>query len=479
MTRAASVSVQPASTSNPTLYDDWENVNTINLNGGGCIDSPWYDGGTDTPNIPWSYCTDIKKADGWKMLLHTIIDSGYAGHNRMLFYNEKTGTFKGFYYNRAQIQNQSLLWTMKSAAPTSIFLRNQFTQEPLNTTNQMVTTSNIVKTSRHQFNPLNPGWNAFSFEFPYGSTYKSPTIDLFGAHVSVSEINLNGNYSGEVIIPFPTGSSQSLLSSVLSAVTSIASGISGFGFVSSAFSSLVWDIDTALSLMGTLFGSRTWLVKRGSGVVNIKATSSGNIALNGNSVTENEGTIPLLLFDIRNLNGNRDIGVWNMATTPRFTVKKVGQMYPLNPEPCDTCFANAGPVKNFTDSDIVMNPDLASSIRRVNITGYNLFVQGSPDFASGLNLDGTKISNECYLTDLGFTAPNYGGHTTIPGREPLYAYSLANNFPNLKVNITVEIEYNDGTMVTSSRNFDTDVTLEDNRAQFMSQNRQYSVIFLN
>jgi hypothetical protein len=71
LTRALSANY--SSISNPTLHRNWENVDTIYLNGGGQIDAPWIVKEGNSMNIPENYRTDIKKEDGWIMLSHTLL----------------------------------------------------------------------------------------------------------------------------------------------------------------------------------------------------------------------------------------------------------------------------------------------------------------------------------------------------------------------------------------------------------------------
>ena len=80
------------STTNPTLLNDWENVQMISLNTSGNhnVTVPWANG--TASSLSESFRKDIKKGDGWVMLFHTFKQKGLdEKQNYMCFYNQFTG----------------------------------------------------------------------------------------------------------------------------------------------------------------------------------------------------------------------------------------------------------------------------------------------------------------------------------------------------------------------------------------------------
>jgi hypothetical protein len=84
------------SVSNPELIDNWENLKSVTLNSGSVVIPPWRNGSESA--IPYDMSTDIKKADGWNLLFHSLQKVGLNdGQNYMMFYNEQKGVMKIFY----------------------------------------------------------------------------------------------------------------------------------------------------------------------------------------------------------------------------------------------------------------------------------------------------------------------------------------------------------------------------------------------
>lgn len=105
------------STSNPSLLNNWENLNTIYIpndnNKLQNITAPWSANGPIT-TLDEHFRKDIKKEDGWTMLFHTFKDAmSDQGQSYMVFYNLFTGVLKVFYYSDA-IDGTNTQWFLKS-----------------------------------------------------------------------------------------------------------------------------------------------------------------------------------------------------------------------------------------------------------------------------------------------------------------------------------------------------------------------------
>ena len=439
LTRA--LSANDSSISNPTLHRDWENVNTIYLNGGGQIDAPWLVKEGNSMNIPENYRTDIKKEDGWIMLSHTLLSQSSSEPNYILLYNPNRGIVKGFYYNLENIKNQSFIWVMEATNPTSIFSSNTLIQNPLNTTNSYTTTSNIVESSQFSFGALNQGWNAFSFELPYGTTNNAPIIAIKGYNNESSTVTLSGTYSGEVIIPITSTQSSdasSIISAIKGALSAVSSVVPGLGSVNQA-------VSVASSILGN-----TSLFKSKTSITNIRATSSGKINLTGNSFTEFGGTATSINnIDLKKLNNNNELGLWGLSSNPVIT-------YPetviANPESENyygeiTYYrANLNYDTPNIKSLITINPLIKNNITSYSVT-YNFFSQDASLFINTTNATNYHTTDFYYYLD--YPAYNSNSRYTF-----LYNTNRVQDaLDPILMNITVTFTYNDGSSFISSRVF--------------------------
>jgi hypothetical protein len=439
LTRA--LSANDSSISNPTLHSNWENVDTIYLNGGGQIDAPWIVKGGNSMNIPENYRTDIKKEDGWIMLSHTLLSQSSSEPNYILLYNPNRGIVKGFYYNLENIKNQSFIWVMEATNPTSIFPSNTLIQNPLNTTNSYATTSNIVESSQFSFGALNQGWNAFSFELPYGTTNNAPIIAIKGYNNESSTVTLSGTYSGEVIIPI-TSTQSSSASSIVSAIKTALSAVASSDPVLSS-------INQAVSVASSILGS-TSLFKSKTSITNIRATSSGKINLTGSSFTEFGGTATSINdIDIKKLNNSNELGLWSLNSNPVITYPGTVVVDPISVE-------SNGKINyyeaylNYNEPNIksliTINPLVKNKISNYNVE-YTLFSQSALSFINKTNATNYHTTEfYYYLQDHSYNSNS--GYTFLYD-----ASGVKEALDSVLINITVTFTYNDGSSFISSRVF--------------------------
>jgi len=467
LTKALSADEQ--SISNPNLHEDWENITTVKLNSGGEIDAPWVVKGGNSMNIPLNYRTDIKKEDGWIMLSHTLLNQSSLEPNYILLYNKNTGIIKGFYYNRDNIKNQSFLWVLESQNPTSIFLSNATIQEPFNTLNNYMTSSNIVENSNFDYGQLNQGWNCFSFELPYGSINNSPIISIKGYNNENSSLKLSGTYSGEVVIP--------VTSEEPSGLKSLVTNIGKIVGTASAIIPQLKTVSTAISVASGIMGA-TSLYKSKTKVTNIRATSSGKIQLDGTSFTLFGGaSTSINNIDLRKLNGNNELGVWNLKKIPSITINKYAiGLQKMEPEIGDndlvTIYRQIDLAPTIDKSFIEINPSLLPLIKDYNVSTDYFFCKNWNSMLSAI--DYTQLSTNWYCSKI----PN--GRIEIKHTYNRSSYQFNNNrpvvpylsymreFPETYVNIQVEIEFNDGNIFNSSRVYKLNGQIIDNTKDILS-----------
>lgn len=459
-TRALSID-QP-SISNPTLHDDWENVSTIYLNGGtSSISAPWVNEEGGSNIIPLNYREDIKKEDGWIMLSHTILDQSSAEPNYILLYNKKRGIVKGFYYNPINIMNPTFMWVLEADQPTSVFPPNDLIFGPVNTTSQYTTSSNISSDSPYNFGGLQQGWNAFSFELPYGSINNSPVVTIKGYNDLLTEVILNGDYSGEVIIPVPREDSSGL--------SSFLSSMKGLFGVASKIIPALSTVEEAVGVVGAVLG-QTSLGKSEAGVTNIRATASGKINLTGTSFAQFTGAAtPIGNITLRRLNGNTDLGLWNLSETPTYNYDKYTRLF-LKPNSGSTYLGTVRVSGNIV-SKIVVNPEVSNQISNIEVVNTQFFYK---DRNTSLDFSTEEIEGR-YFTDFEFQ--RYSDILIEPGKFYIF-FANAPAPIQASVNIVVKFTFNDGSTFLSSRNFETRFNMVDNSDEVEFWENKATVVIL-
>lgn len=258
----------------------------------------------------------------------------------------------------------------------------------------------------------------------------------------------SGDYSGEVIIPIPK-EDKSGLNSVMS-------------FLESAVKLVSPTAGKAISYMGMLFGE-TSLYKSKSSITNIRAKSSGTIELEAKSFFDLNGyTVFSAELNLKELNGNKDMGLWTLSKNPVFTYDKYSN---LNQESLDASgrYVFRGQLNTTYDIDVIISPHIKPLIKSYSIESIQFFYE-SEYKTPNMKFITEKISDnyDRYTTNLQFL--KYGNYVnTTDFTRLLCIYS--NNIPALSklcVNITVKFNYTDGSEFISNRNFRPDFIEKDN-----------------
>ncbi|MDU1904695.1 MAG: hypothetical protein E6772_07920 [Dysgonomonas sp.] len=456
------VMVSPAlgilSESNPTLYDDWENLSTVYLNDGRSINAPWNYGVEYAPDFPENYGTDIKKEDGWAMLTHTMRDLNSAAPNYILLYNKNRGLLKVFYFNTDAVLNNSLVWSVEANNPTSILPRNTLIQELFNSTNKYATTSNIINESSSNFGQLNMGWNMFTLELPYGETANNPILAIRAYNKHTTSIQLGGTFAGEVTVKIPKDS-DSPMSSLMSALGKIP-GVKNIP----AFSA----VKEATSFLGKFGNSSLFKSKKDTMVV--KGTTSGKIELTGTSFDEFGGAVfALPNINIKALNNNEPLGLWALRETPDFLYNR----YSLTSSSSDGYYSAL--IELMCDrlkQSVVVNPAVQDLIKSYGVR-VDLFMtrNPSPDY------ENTQFADDYYgLKSWVLTTINKTGHTYhYPGEGPYSLILVLDHIlsDDLYATFTVDFIYHDGSTFTSTRNYKINTTPYDNWYDIENKVRPY------
>lgn len=496
------------SKSNPELFTNWENVASVNLNGGGIIDVPWVDVPGNNMNIPDMFRFDIKKEDSWEILYHTLIDEKSYEPNYILFYNKKAGILKGFYYNLNNENNQNFYWVLEASDPSYYIPTNTLAQNYQK--NKFITTTNVViHNSIEDVGHLNAGWNAFSFELPYGYGENSNLkVSIYGYNEEKSNIKLNGEFTGIVNIPIGATDNGGVLSTLSKFTKSISSVLSAYSSISgfigkSAVSKILSSGANKASSASKFFQSSSSLFSK-TGTVNLQGTINGTLKLTGSSTITKSG----LVKSINNVPLTKDeIGLWTMRKPTLYSLNYFILKFPrksglqstvfhkLSCDPDDNSgFLTTSKNNLSLDSYIVINPSMKDEIESFKIVEASVF--GLKDFfipyvfKNDESKDGVLSTNYTYYPTKGVFFSNYLGRkieteSNYLDEEQLYHYyrrngsflefqvDLANSvygfnetslmitFNNslvdadmdAMINVVVEFTYKDGYSFISSRNY--------------------------
>lgn len=415
------------SKSNPDLFLNWENLTSVNLNGGGKIDAPWVAVPGNSMNIPDNFRFDIKKEDSWEMLYHTLTDEASLEPNYILFYNRKTGTIKGFYYSPAYENNQNFYWVLEASQPSYTIPANTLVQNYEK--NKFVTTTNVINHSYiSEIGHLNAGWNAFSFELPYGYGDNSNlTASIFGYNEEKSDIQLKGKYSGVVNIPKEVADDGSILSTIGKYTKSASSILSAYskvvGFLGDkGLSKALSSISDKGSSVAKFFKSVSSLFSK-TKTINIQGTMHGTMEVNGSSTISKSG----LVKSINNIPFNKEeIGLWNLREPTLYSSKYFILKF-RNNNPNSSCkvfhklscdendesgFFNSKKNKLNLDSYIVVNPAIKDEIESYKVIEASVFNQRDNFpipyvYSTDESKDSLYTTNYCYYPDKGVFIGNY------------------------------------------------------------------------
>lgn len=482
------------STSNPNLYNDWENIHTIYLNNGEHVDAPWVYNSGNSMNIPYNIRKDIKKEDGWIMLGHTLKEVKLAEPNYILFYQPKSGILKGFYFSPIPAQNSNLKWIIKSDKPSSIIPGSERIYHLADKSFQYGITSNVLDvedtTTKGE---LNAGWNCFSFELPYGTIHNTnPIISITGYNVEKYEGKFEGKFGGEVIVP-STKTTNSLDSwkehwGIVSNFSNAAKSFEDIfatddtppksSVEQKSALSVIGIVSAAVSIVSNVIGAASAFTSKTENVTN-RYNFGGDIQLTGQMVAVLPGLVQSINdIEINKLNNNNSLGVWGLKENPKLQIDKYGiGLSKDGPEAIQpdikTFYRRINLKPKISKESVIINPSLLPLIKDYKVSISNIMCSLSKD-QKFLYLDYKTLSEDWHCAEV----PNNGWLEIEDTFNPkAYAYpgdiishfylSYMNTFPETYVNVAVEIEYTDGSVMASSRVFKLDGKVYDNKQDIL------------
>lgn len=346
------VNTNNSSITNPTLLTDWESLTTVILNSSTPTNKktatlPWANGATTL--IPESNRRDIKKEDGWTMLLHTFKNYGEDEKScYMIFYNRFRGVLKVFYFlNETPIPNNNFLWKIQSDnnLNSSLFNIDPIFSQTIDSLpkNRSMILSNLGDTPT---TGVAYGWNGFEIKVPeYSTEYRNLHFTIQGYNKAISSFSFTGNSTytskGSVIRTTPdnTASSKNGTADVSSEgskeiINNIYYSKSGFmtgDIVKNAITGIpqtgyIEAISKGLKYVGNISAYS-------NNSIQTKATTTDEVNMEMKSIMSAEGSISNLLTSaIASISGislyynNEDLGVWSLKT-PTIVCERYTHVY--------------------------------------------------------------------------------------------------------------------------------------------------------
>ena len=145
------------------LGTNWENMQEVVLTNGTIISLPWRD--ISSGAIPFDLAKDVKKEDGWTMLLHTLTEEASDINRYIILYNQRTGIMKVFYHSSSDRLNNTAKWNLTFEKAQKWLNMGMDVVIPINLgeLESWASTNAVMGSSKGFFN----GWNCFQIALAY------------------------------------------------------------------------------------------------------------------------------------------------------------------------------------------------------------------------------------------------------------------------------------------------------------------------
>lgn len=496
------------SITNPNLISDWENLIEVTSNkiSGEKYTLPWVAGATTY--LSDEFRTNIKKEDGWIMLIHTFKGGDLdTRSNYMLFYNKLQGILKLFYYFDGDVTpNNGYMW--------HIALGNQNQSSRLFDMTEFFTPSQTEKVdfknayisngSVSAVDGMFVGWNGTELEISYNQL-EDLNITIGGFNRQIASVELSGSYESTSEGIITVASSSQNFGKLAGAIALVAgdpalkliqkignsSKIKLGARIKNAIAKLnEGDVASALKAgLNFIFGKSTVLNQYG-----LKFSTQGTITLGGTVQSSLiSGIAPIAGINLKKIITNTvsktakdsnpnsqivysqnsfdlsNLGVWNLEKAPELNLSKYSrlmdgytqsiykpeQVLPLNYK-------------------VVFNPDISKFIKKYTVShelvlmdliGKQPYEPINPPTTirpSGYFPQEIEYSDSCLSIMNGNLKPRSQKYlfTPVENGNYDYFYEWPDILDNYAAVITVEIEYeylNKNNKILTSRYYRVDV----------------------
>ena len=350
---------------------DWENQTYVILNNGEPVNLPWYN---SDGNLPLQMAYDVKKEDGWELILHTFSGNSLThdtNKNYMFLYNQRTGMLKVLYYIWDVTPNNSGFWILDfDNLPHQFFNHTGILSLPmdLNYANYwMSTNASTLPDAVFQ-----EGWNGFQVQLAYDTSndVSGAYFNILTRNMNISDVNLFADlesYSQGTLI---THGSSNPITSLNNDIASVF-GNEAQEFIENEFKPD--DDPSTKSLLSGIAGAIvSWGVGKILGSITAGFSQPTTTVTDLSFTTKTQGTIKGNIkfpssTDVTSFRPNFStddigchLGVWNVATTPTVYVDPRANIFPESKMGNDYYYRLGG-ITGY-DYDLRINPDLEDYI---------------------------------------------------------------------------------------------------------------------
>lgn len=421
----AIVDLKNSSVTNPDFINDWENMTTVVLNSSTpnnvkTVSLPW--DAASPSSLPENVSKDIKKEDGWRMLMHTFKNYGLDEHQSyFILYNDFTGVLRVYYFCEFMPEaNNTFMWNVRTtnSTPSYILGSNSYPIKSLD----IAPTENTIKISNYsnnEYSSLSYGWNAF--EIPVTFSTSNQNIEYLISAVNANILNIKllgtskGTIDGKIISTTVTDNS------IIKGAANLSKDASK-KYVEKLLESKEINLDSKLRKgisdivgglvkngvrggLSMLFGN---IFQSGTDVKNfdVNLTLQTEMEISGTSQFPSVAqVVPLNNIDLRKCNGGNNLGAWNIEKMPQVTYNKYSPVdlhSPIygGPGPKDPKLPQPGylrvyaPEIDFEKPNVIVNPSIQKYLKKQSVyyelvdnIGYNNASRVRCDLASFLHLD--------------------------------------------------------------------------------------------
>lgn len=338
---------------------DWENFEEITLPNNEEIKFPW--SLVHDANIPADMAKDIKKEDGWTMLLHTLTESAVNIGKYMIFYNQRTGIMKVFYYEPTGIKNNTAKWDLSFTGNQTWLNMGMDVAIPINlgTLQSWTCTNAIVGNAKG----IAQGWNGFQIALAYDPN-NSPIqeIVLMSESENVENYNFFGNtyaYSNGTMLTY--GSTQATTPLNINVGTIFGGDAENYitnNVINESRGLSTEVIKKAAKIVGKLTG----LLNKKPSVIksDLEITTKGNFEVSG--ISTNMSTNASLGASFTEDKVGK-LGSWNLLNQPTVYLSPLADYDPnyAASDLGERTYHLRGITKY--DYDLVINPNLQSHVK--------------------------------------------------------------------------------------------------------------------
>lgn len=383
--------------------DDWEKWEKVILPSGLDVLTPWNQSLTASA-IPLEIRQDIKRANGWELIAHTMKGYGDKGMNYLFFHNRYTGLLKVFYFleqDVSQLQNTGM-WKLHFESPQSFL---NFTGEFAKPASFRGDTDFYVENiTNDESRGFLTGWNCFQVELAYDPNFTSIPLQIIPYNMNVTDLKFDGTFesstSGTIIQAYAKNIFDKQIKAVAGYAGDKAEKWVKEGVEKGAFKkikNLVVNGAGSIVTSGVsslLHGFLGGFNKQQNTIQTVQLRTNGSCTLTGKMTEVTTGI--MMPLSIR-LSADKvgKLGAWCLEEEPVFELSPIAHLE-IDSSEGEEVFLKKYYLENWNlIYKAKINPDLASHIKECKFT-YTLFE--SEECNHGTAFEYNNHSNSTFIT---------------------------------------------------------------------------------